>query len=675
MFSKDLPTILYWWSLLFALGVVFLPLTRRLFSNFFDQGYALSKVLGLLLVSYSVWLLASLKILPFFSETIWLIIIGFAGWNYIKIKNLKFKIKNLKTIFLEETLFLLCLILWSWVRGFQPAISGLEKYMDYGFVNSLLRSRFFPPLDMWFSGETINYYYFGHLVAAMLTKLSGLDSAITYNLMMATIFGLCFTAGFSIGANLVKFIIRNSKFIILGGLISALLLSLGGNLHLLWYFLTNKGFAGYWYPDATRFIVEKFGAGDNTIHEFPIYSFIVADLHGHLSNLPFVLLFLALLLSFVSGSQKKKDCSLFAVHCSLLFAVFYMTNAWDVPIYLLVFGLALLWQNYQKYKVSWRTIAQTALIILPCLAGAFIFSLPFHLNFKSLAEGVALVNFHSPLWMVLVLWGWPLFLTLTFLAGFRLIKRTKFLKKTDVFVAILLAVSWLLIILPEFVYVKDIYIHSYQRANTMFKLTYQSFVMFSLVSGYIIIRNLTNLKNKAIKASFLIFNFSFLIFLLAYAYFGVKSYYGLKNYQALDGLEYLQVSSPDDYQAIRWLKKNIKDQPVILEAVGESYTDYGRVSANSGLPTVLGWPVHEWLWRGGYDQPGKRREEVRQVYEATTPQAAKSLLSQHEVEYVFLGRLEKEQYKNLNEANFGQLGQVIHQTGATKIYRINPSTY
>ena len=651
---RDLPTILYWWSLLFALGVVFLPLTRRLFSKFFDQGYAFSKILGILLVSYSIWLFGSLKLLPFFSETIWLVIIAFAAVNYFKkSRSASWRI-NIKTIILEEGLFLICLVTWSWVRGFQPAIQGLEKYMDYGFVNSLLRSRFFPPQDMWFSNETINYYYFGHLAAAVLTKLSGLDSAITYNLMIATIFGLTFTAGFSLAANLA-----NSLW---AGVLSSLLLSLGGNLHLFWYWLKNKSFAGYWYPDATRFIVEKFGASDNTIHEFPIYSFVVADLHGHLSNLPFVLLFLALVL--VVFQRRANGLHFFLV--SLLLAVFYITNAWDVPIYLLVFGLILLWQSCQKYGFSFKAIFRAALSSVFCLLFSALFSLPFHLNFKSLAEGVALVDFRSPLRMLLVLWGWPLFLTLIFLAGFRLIKR----KPIDIFIAVLLIVSWLLIALPEFIYVKDIYINSYQRANTVFKLTYQAFVMFSLVSGYIIVRSLTGSKNKVLKLSFFIFYFLFFIFLLAYSYFSVKSYYGLRLYQSLNGLDYLRGSYPDDYQAILWLKKNIKGQPVILEAVGESYTDYARVSANTGLPTILGWPVHEWLWRGGYDQPGKRREEVRQIYEAAAPAEAQNLLTQYDVNYVFLGSLEKEQYKNLNEANFSQLGKVIYQFGKTKIYQL-----
>ena len=44
--------------------------------------------------------------------------------------------------------------------------------------------------------------------------------------------------------------------------------------------------------------------------------------------------------------------------------------------------------------------------------------------------------------------------------------------------------------------------------------------------------------------------------------------------------------------------KTIEGQPVVLEANGDSYSDYERVSAMTGLPTVLGWYVHEWLWRG-----------------------------------------------------------------------------
>jgi uncharacterized membrane protein len=539
--------------------------------------------------------------------------------------------------------------------------------MDFGFVNSILKSNFFPPLDMWLAGQTVNYYYFGHLVSAVLTKLSGLDSAITYNLMISTLFGLIFTAGFSLGGNFIFVLKKKTKIIILGGLLTAFFLTLGGNLHPLWYFLSHKfSLSGYWYPDATRFIVELFGAADNTIHEFPLYSFVVSDLHGHLLNLPFVLLLIGLVFSFYQQKQFKSSYLFFL---ALLLGVFYMSNAWDLPIYLLLFGLALLWVNFQRWGWSLKTFCQTLCWGLACLLLAFLFSLPFHFHFKSIVGGLGLTDFHSPLWMLLVLWGFPLFLTVTFLL-FLGIKKKK-LNQTDNFLLILLGMAWFLIFVPEFVYLKDIYIHSYQRANTMFKLTYQSFVIFSLITPYIFIRLSIGLKRKFLKYGFVFLFLFFSFFVFAYPYFAVRSYYGLKNYRGLNGIAYLQSLYPDDYQAILWLRENISSQSVIVEAVGESYTDYARVSANTGLQTILGWRVHEWLWRGGFEEPGKRTEEVKTIYESTDLDQIKNLLQKYRAEYLFWGDLERQAYPQSEEDKFSQLGKVVFSSNQTKVFRLD----
>ena len=302
---SDFSNIILWWSLIFGLGVVFFPLNSFFFSKFFDKGYALSKILGILLVSFLVWLFGSLRILPFTIFSIWGVIAFLAIVNLFMVKYQKINFKKIfktswKIFLFEEVLFFLSLIFWANVRGFQPDIHGLEKFMDFGFVNSILNSRFFPPADMWLAGKTINYYYFGHLLTAVLTKLSRIDSAIAYNLMISTLFALSLTATFSLGSNFVFSIMRKppskrqKRLAIVLGLLSALTLTLGGNLHSLYWFLTHHfSFANYWYPDATRFIVQEFGAADNTIHEFPIYSFVVADLHGHLINLPMVLFFIS----------------------------------------------------------------------------------------------------------------------------------------------------------------------------------------------------------------------------------------------------------------------------------------------------------------------------------------------------------------------------------------------
>jgi len=690
---SDFPFILYWWILIFGIGVVYLPLSFFLFGNFFDKGYAFTKTLGILLISYIVWLLGSLKILPFLNGTIWLIIAGGVAFNYyflprVRILNqserwvgLKPILKNKWRIFVfEEILFFLALTFWSLIRGFQPDIYGLEKFMDYGFVNSILRSRYFSPADMWLAGENINYYYFGHLVSAVLTKLSGIDSAITYNLMIATLFALTFVASFSFGSNLFfigrqknfdylkldkhSLEIKKLKLEISAGLLTAFLLTLGGNLHPLWYLLKHRSYQGYWYPDATRFIVQQFGAQDNTIHEFPIYSFVVADLHGHLLNLPNVLLFLALTLAVIFSISLSRYLVI-----SLLLAIFYMTNAWDFATYNLVFGSLVLLFNYLKYKNFSKTFFQTAKIVFPVFLGSIIFALPFHLNFKSLVGGIALTDFHSPLWMLLVLWGFPLFLTINYLMTIRLTSHE--LRVTDFFVLVLLGVSWFLIIFPEFFYIKDIYIHSYQRANTMFKLTYQSFVMFYLTAFYVIFNFLKFFRLRILKFFLLIFISSLLFFILIiYPNYAIKSYYGLKIYRGLYGLGFLNKLYPDDYQAVLWLKKNIDGQPVVVEAVGESYTDFARVSANTGLPTILGWRVHEWLWRGSFDEVGRRTGEVQEIYESNDLEKTRFLLKKYKVSYIFVGSLERQQYPKLNEQKFASLGEVVFTSGETKIYKI-----
>lgn len=713
--------IFYWWFLIFLFGIVFLPATSFLFKGFFDRGYALSKIVGIVAVSYLVWLFGSLKALPFASETAWLIVIGLLAGNVFLVKKLNWDLKKklrsfLRIMIFEELVFLAALVFWSWVRAYQPAIQGLEKFMDFGFVNAILRSKYFPPADMWLAGETINYYYFGHLITAVLTRLSGLDPAVTYNLMMATLFGFVFTGGFCLGGNLLflnsrrlfsaktgkgKQVVgflkaglsKNWKRVnkvmnfwpadrrigprqlpVIAGLISASLLTLGGNLHPLYWLVKNHHYRSYWYPDATRFIVEQFGAQDNTIHEFPLYSFVVADLHGHLINLPNILLILGLILILSVKIRQKTDWRKlwpWLATLSFCFSVAFMTNAWDYPIYLLVFGTVVFLSSLlAKSKID--AVLQTAVMSLFVLVGSVILALPFHLNFENIAQGLAGTDFHSPPWMLFVLWGWPLFLTVVFLMKFsKSVKNDHRPEFGDLFAVVLLVVSWLLIVVPEFVYVKDIYIHSHQRANTMFKLTYQSFVMFSLTGGFILIKTLAAFKKRFSKILFLIPVLFLSFFVLTYHRFAIQSYYGLKNYKGLYGLNYLQDLYPDDFRAVVWLQKNVSGQPVIVEAVGESYTDFARVSANTGLPAVLGWRVHEWLWRGSFDEAGKRTEEVKTIYESPDLRATKTLLNQYRVKYVFIGQLERDQYPKLNEAKFNQLGEAVFASGATKIYRIN----
>jgi len=689
---NGLLNILYWWFVLFGLGLIFLPLTAKIFKNFFDKGYLFSKVIAIAILSYVVWLGAHLKIIPFTQSEI-LVITGLFALiiTLISLKKSSFKgkIANLWLIFIgEELMFLLALIFWSYIRGLQPNIHGLEKFMDFGFVNSILKSRYFPPTDMWFAGQSINYYYYGHYIAAFLTKFSGIDSAITYNLMIATLFAFTFSLTFSLTGNLIFFTLRHKRkktssfiinhlslAIILGGLLSAFLICFASNFHTPIYILKN-GPQKYWYPDATRYVGYNPPTNDKTIHEFPAYSFVVADLHGHVSNIPFVLLFIALTFNLFSNFLKNKNLefgiwNLEFLLIALLLGVMYMTNAWDLPIYLLFLGIALLTTNWLTFRKNYcQVIIKTALPLLAIITGWFIFTLPFNLNFNQIAQGTGLVHSHTPLYQLFVLWGGFWITAITFIAYFLLHRRHA---ATDFLSLLLIAVATLLIIIPEIVYVKDIYFGDYYRANTMFKFTYQAYIMMAILVGYIMTKILAKTKEVYLKIPLCALYSILYACLLIYPFFSLPGYYGkigINNYKGLYGLNFLAQNYPEDYQAILWLKKNIADQPIVLEASGDSYTDYCRVSAATGLPTIEGWIVHEWLWRGGYDQPSQRSNEVEQVYQSGNIAKAKQILKKYQVAYIFFGQLERKKYPRATQGRLEQLGEPVYRAGKTVIYKI-----
>lgn len=741
VFFSDFFFIFSWWGILFFIGLLFLPMTTSFFHHFFDKGYFFSRLLGILIPAYILFVLATFHIIPFLQITIILVVISSAIVGaFLVFKNTQNLVEHMQTIkpliplfIFEELLFLATLIFWSWIRGFQPDIHGLEKFMDFGFVNSILRADYFPPKDMWFTPFSINYYYFGHYTTAFLTRLSHIPSFITYNLMLATLFACTVTGMFSLGATLFYRLIKQdkqkSKNMLRAlniGLLAGFLTALGGNLHVIYTFFKpypNEApvpfwelpFSiatfpnSYWYPNATRFI-------HNTIHEFPIYSFVVSDLHGHVLDIPFVLLLLAFVLHvFLS----RKISILVLIFIGFLLAIMYTTNALDGILYLF---LAILTVTVVPFLTQKSFSFQS--VVLPLIknvfilgASYFLFSLPFSLHFKPFVSGfgvlcapeflttigqIGLFLFEadhcqrSPIWQMFILHGFFIFWTIVFFLVLFFQKTAIYpeqrkqsllekvqrffntLPQTDVFILLLIGVSFLLILIPEFIYVKDIYPAHY-RANTMFKLVYQAFIMLSLVSAYTIGKTFLALKSpqvrgvpKLVLGILLCIGSSGLLLVMLYPYFAINSYYAdLKIYKGLDGQQYLQTQLPSDFPAIAWINKHIKGQPVILEAQGDSYTDFARISANTGLPTVLGWTVHEWLWRGTYDIPAPRIAEVQTLYESIDLQQTKNLLQKYHIEYVYIGQLERQKYPNLFEEKFQHLGTLVYQNGDTKIYQVH----
>ena len=141
----------------------------------------------------------------------------------------------------------------------------------------------------------------------------------------------------------------------------------------------------------------------------------------------------------------------------------------------------------------------------------------------------------------------------------------------------------------------------------------------------------------------------------------------------LDGSKWLNLSYSEDKQIIDYLNKNISGQPVVLEAQGDSYTDYQRISAYTGLPTIAGWWVHEWLWRGSSDIVGDIIPDIVNIYESDNIQLTKKLIKKYDVKYVVVSGLEKEKYPNLNKDKFNKIGKIIFKTDNNlgALYQVN----
>ena len=114
--------------------------------------------------------------------------------------------------------------------------------------------------------------------------------------------------------------------------------------------------------------------------------------------------------------------------------------------------------------------------------------------------------------------------------------------------------------------------------------------------------------------------------------------------------------------------------PVILEAPGagaSSYVYEGRVSALTGLPTLLGWAGHEGQWRGSYEIQGAREPDIATIYNTLDPTVAQTLLREYGVTYVYVGPLEQSKYDPRALQKFARFMEIVYQEADVTIYKMS----
>lgn len=467
--------LILWYILITLIGLLAFPLAYRLLPFLPDRGYAFSRALGLLITSYLFWLLASLQAGPNSLGGILLAVFVLAGLGALaaggRWRELITWMKAQKaTLIVMEVVFLVALLGWGFIRGFDPAIEYTEKPMELAFINSILQSPTFPPADPWLSGYAISYYYFGYVMLAVLARLSGVGANYAFNLGQALWFGLTALGAYGILYNLLAGLRGDRRVTgwlrataVAAPVFILIVSNLGGVMEVLhargvfWQTAADGTQSSVFWQDVLKVeewnepptqpytwelkrgvwvwwrssrVLNDFklsGEQIEIIDEFPFFTYLLGDMHPHLLAMPFALLAVALALNLYYSSAQRTFHAInpaewikrpdFWLSALVLGALGFL-NTWDFPIYVALFGMVYALVRTRQICWGWGRIWDfLGLCLLYGLAGVLLY-LPFYLGFASQAGGILpSMAFFTPgvnFWVMFAPLLVPLFLWLFF---------------------------------------------------------------------------------------------------------------------------------------------------------------------------------------------------------------------------------------------------------------------
>ncbi len=457
--------VLLWLITVEIIGLTVFPLAYFLLPKLSDRGYGLCKPLGILLIGYAAWILSVLHLVPSVRFTLAGLVALLAASSGVLVylhrdEMISFVRRRWRLITISEIVFIVFFLGWALFRSYDPAIDHTEQPMDFAFLNASIVSTFGQPEDPWLRGEPISYYYFGYWMMGVVSELSGVASNFSYNLSLALIPAMAAAAVLCIVASMVRFDRGPLRVAVVSGVGAGLLLVVVSNLEgVLEFMYANAmgsqgfydwvGIAGlsgptdmptdswnpnefWWWFRATR-VINTFTDGreiDYTIQEFPFFSFMLGDLHPHVSAIPFALLAAGFALNlFRSDVIDIRRMSLWGYGALVAMAIslggLAFTNMWDLPTYAaLLVGIAAL-KAYPRPPLAAplgvseeeremrgsiphsypRSLLSTLLTPIIVVALAFALYLPYYLGFTSSVQGIGAVATPSRYLHIFLVWG------------------------------------------------------------------------------------------------------------------------------------------------------------------------------------------------------------------------------------------------------------------------------
>ena len=709
-----------WGAVVELLGLAVLPLLRVAFRNRRDAAL-LSRPAGLALVAWGGWALTLLPRVPFDRRGLIAAAALLGVLSFVVARRSAAKprapfwgpeeSRGALFFWVPAAVFLL-------IRACLPEILGQEKFMDLAFLNSLARNPGMPPPDPWMAGATINYYYWGYLLAAALVRLSAVTTTISYNLLVATFAGYSFAAAACLGFRLSGGRLRAA---IWAGIATVFAGDLAGAFDA-WKAPLGKGF-DYWH--ASRVI----GNG-NTINEFPFFTFFQADLHPHLLAFPF---FLA---AFAAGHRllERRPISetpptprdwrdrIAGAWPSVLLAFLAGTaraaNNWTLPaLAILLVGVCVLraapggGRLPRVADMAWGAIRGGGLVLL-----SLVLWFPYSKSYALPSRGLGPATLRSGLLEFLLFWGLlvvaaviglssgpappdeaarrgrdlrralagaaalaaafatgtPALLVLVplvLLAGGLAWKGLRADDPDSLYAGSLLLLGLAMVAGCEFVYFRDSYGQELQRMNTVFKFYHQAWPLLAIAAAVLAERAWRS-ERRFQKPVRLALAAAIVLALLYPADALLSRLRGHEGRFTLDAFPSLFQRAGGDAAAVQWLETHTKRDAVVLEATGDAYSEYARIASHTGIPTVLGWANHEGLWRSNDQEVADRSSLIRSFYLGGDESIALLFLKRYRVTHVVLGDLERRLYPSADRiASYPFLSQELR--GPTAVYSVH----
>lgn len=286
---------------------------------------------------------------------------------------------------------------------------------------------------------------------------------------------------------------------------------------------------------------------------------------------------------------------------------------------------------------------------------------------------------------------------------------------TTGFVFLLVGASLGLVLIPEFIYLRDNFTW---RMNTVFKFYYQVWIMLAIASAFAVYR-LTSVHVRPVAVMpvrVAQLGLAGLVLAVGMLYFPTAIYWRMFIEPERVYAEVISTETNEDgtitvetelrtrlidptldggrgftalvdYQAIMCLQDYIGDEQVtVAEAnpyraedrgVAINYNpNHARTGSLTGIPVILGWPGHQGQWRGTGAETaiGTRPQDLDLLFSASRLEQVEEVINQYGIDYILFGSVERAYYGSDGEQKFIDNYQLVCDENingsAARVYRV-----